>query len=169
MLVMGFQGNAQDHFYPGPVQIPSLVLPLFNLKPDCPTENTSPEIGWKSPPEGTKSMAVGMYDPGTVTGKWHWIIYNIPPTVQKLVAGAGDPSKQLAPVGSVNSRSDFGTVGYTGPCLPKGSKPKPFVIAVFALKVERLELPPDTPASTVGAQLNANAIARSDITVFYTP
>lgn len=169
LLVMGLQASAQDTFSPGPVQIPAQTLPLFNLKLDCSSDRGSPEVNWKSPPEGTKSFAVGMYDPDTPGGKWYWLIYNIPPTVQKLVAGAGDPNKQLAPPGSVQGRSDFGTLGYRGPCLPKGSRPRPLVIAVFALKIERLDLPVNAPAASVGAQLNANAIARSDITVYYTP
>jgi hypothetical protein len=168
VLLLGIGAMAQSTLDPGLLQFPLPALPFQGLKPDC-APTTSPEVGWKSPPEGTKSIAVAMYDPGTISGKWHWLIYNIPPKVQKLVAGAGDPTRQLAPLGSVQGRSDFGNLGYRGPCLPKGSKPRPYIIVVYALKVERLDIPADASAASVGAQLSANALARSDITVYFTP
>src|SRR5438874_1467215 len=59
----------------------------------CSGTNVSPEINWRSVPDGTKSLALTVFDPDapTQSGFWHWTIYNIPPTVTEIPRGAGNP------------------------------------------------------------------------------
>jgi Raf kinase inhibitor-like YbhB/YbcL family protein len=131
--------------------------------------NVSPALSWSGAPADTKSFAVTLYDPDAPTGSgwWHWLLFNIPASVTSLPAGAGDPAGKLAPAGTVQTRTDYGTYGYGGPCPPPGDKPHRYVLTVFALKVERLELGPDSSGALVGFNLNANALAKASVTSYY--
>jgi Raf kinase inhibitor-like YbhB/YbcL family protein len=134
----------------------------------CDGGNVSPDLGWKNAPPGTKSFAVTVYDPDAPTGSgwWHWLIFDIPAAVAHLPAGAGDP-KKLAPAGSVQSRTDFGTEGYWGPCPSKGDKPHRYVFTVYALKVEKLGTPATASGAMVGFGLNSQALAKATVTARY--
>ncbi len=135
----------------------------------CTGKNVSPELQWSGAPAEAKSFALTVYDPDAPTGSgfWHWQIFNIPPSVTKLAAGAGDPKRGLAPAGSVHGRNDYGAIGYGGPCPPPGDKPHRYVFTVFALKVPRIDLDASATAAVVGFNLNANALARASFTATY--
>jgi Raf kinase inhibitor-like YbhB/YbcL family protein len=133
----------------------------------CNGQNLSPALEWANAPAGTKSFAVTMYDPDAPTGSgwWHWVMYNIPGSTTGLVAGAGNGRN--APRGSAEGATDFGTKGYGGPCPPVGDKPHHYHITVFALKVDRLDVPGNATAAYVGFNLNANKLATARVTGLY--
>ena len=133
----------------------------------CNGQNTSPALNWSNAPAGTKSFAVTAYDPDAPTGSgwWHWVMYNIPADVTGLAAGAGNGRN--APRGSQEGRTDFGTKGYGGPCPPAGDKPHHYHFKVFALKVDKLDVPGDASAAMVGYNLNANKLATATLTGLY--
>ena len=80
----------------------------------CSGKNTSPALNWKTPPKGTESFAITMYDPDAPTGSgwWHWIIFNIPSNINSLKSGAGDNATSIAPKGSVQSTTSYGQPGF---------------------------------------------------------
>jgi Raf kinase inhibitor-like YbhB/YbcL family protein len=131
----------------------------------CTGGNISPELSWSEAPKDAKSFAVTLYDPDAPTGSgwWHWIIFNIPASVTKLEAGAGDPKSGKAPEGSVQSLTDFGAPGYGGPCPPEGSKPHRYIFTVFALKTDKLDAKQAASGAMVGFMLNANKIATATL------
>jgi len=133
----------------------------------CAGQNISPTLQWSNPPAGTKSFAVTAYDPDAPTGSgwWHWVMYNIPAGTTGLAAGAGNGRN--APRGSAQGTTDFGTKGYGGPCPPVGDKPHHYHFTVFALKVDRLDLPGNATAAMVGFNLNANKLATARVTGLY--
>jgi Raf kinase inhibitor-like YbhB/YbcL family protein len=135
----------------------------------CTGKNISPELKWAGEPEGTKSFAVTVYDPDAPTGSgwWHWVVYNIPAGVHELAAGVGDTNGKLLPIGAVQGRTDFGTAGFGGACPPPGDKPHRYIFRVFALKVEKLELPADATAALVGYMLNMNKLAVAEFQALY--
>lgn len=135
----------------------------------CTGQNISPVLQWNNPPAGTKSFAVTAYDPDAPTGGgwWHWVIYNIPASVNRLAADAGKPGGRMAPRGSVQGNTDFGTAGYGGPCPPPGDKPHRYIFTVYALKVDRLNLPRNATAAYVGFNLHANVLGTAQITALY--
>ena len=133
----------------------------------CNGQNISPALNWSNAPPGTKSFAVTAYDPDAPTGSgwWHWVMYNIPADATGLVAGAGNGRN--APRGSQEGRTDFGSKGYGGPCPPAGDKPHHYHFTVFALKVDKLDVPGDATAAYVGFNLNANKLATARVTGLY--
>ena len=124
---------------------------LFN-EWGCTGDNISPELSWTDVPEGTKSFAITMYDPDAPTGSgwWHWLVINIPADTKGLVSNAGRKGGAYLPKGASMVRNDFGFVGYGGACPPKNAKPHQYHITVFALDVERIDLPKDATAALAG-------------------
>jgi hypothetical protein len=107
----------------------------------CAGDNVSPALAWTGAPKGTKSFVLTVYDPDAPTGSgwWHWVVFNISAAATGLPKGAGDPSKHLLPAGSIQSRTDYGTAGYGGPCPPQGDKPHRYQFTLYALDVEKIE------------------------------
>jgi len=135
----------------------------------CTGKNISPALKWSGEPAKTKSFAVTVYDPDAPTGSgwWHWVVYNIPADVHELAEGAGDASGKRLPPGAVQGRTDFGTAGFGGACPPEGDKPHRYIFQVYALKVEKLDLPAEASAAMVGFMLNANKLAVAKFTAQY--
>ncbi|MSQ77805.1 MAG: YbhB/YbcL family Raf kinase inhibitor-like protein [Nitrospiraceae bacterium] len=135
----------------------------------CSGGNVSPELRWEQAPKETKSFAVTVYDPDAPTGSgwWHWIIFNISPSVTSLPAGAGKPDGNSAPQGSIQSMTDFGQPGYGGPCPPQGDKPHRYIFTVYALKVDQLPLKKEASGAMTGFYLNQNALGKTSFTALY--
>lgn len=158
------------------LESPDLV-PGARLKPaqvyrgyGCEGGNQSPDLAWHGAPAGTRSFAVTVFDPDAPTdhGWWHWAIYDIPAQVTALPAGAGNPARGLAPAGSSQAINDFGTPGFGGACPPAGDKAHRYVFTVYALKVERLELPANAKAAEANRRIGANALGKASLTATYS-
>jgi len=134
----------------------------------CNGNNLSPQISWSGAPQDTKSFAITVYDPDAPTGSgwWHWTIFNIPADVTQLQEGASlDPAK--LPVGSIQGRTDFGKPGYGGACPPPGDKPHRYILTVYALKTDKVDLNQDSSGAIVGYFLNQNLLAKASLTAKY--
>lgn len=137
----------------------------------CTGENVSPELSWSNPPEGTKSFAVLMHDPDAPTGGagfWHWIVYNIPASTRSLPQGAGAADGKALPPGAIQAENDFGDAAWGGPCPPPGSGVHKYNYTVYALAVEKLDLPKNVKASVAGFTINKNAIGKATLIVPYS-
>ncbi len=136
----------------------------------CEGANVSPVLQWQGAPPDTKSFAITLYDPDAPTGSgwWHWAVFNIPADVRSLALNAGNPQANLMPVGSTQSRTDYGKPGYGGPCPPAGDKPHRYQFTVYALKTDKLPLDENAPAAMVGFYLHQNLIRKSVLTGFYS-
>jgi len=135
----------------------------------CTGSDISPALEWHGAPAKTKSYAITLYDPDAPTGSgwWHWVVYNIPASVTKLAAGAGDPKKNLLPPGAAQGNTDFGSPGYGGPCPPAGDKPHPYHLTVIALDIDKLDIPATATAAYVGFNLHGHTIGKAEITALY--
>ena len=116
---------------------PTLICP-------CPGKNVSPQLGWHNVPEGTKSLAILMYD---VDGQFgagvsHWVAYNILPTTTELKEGDGTTGTGFT--GGSGTRSN---ANYVGPCPPQGDGPHHYLITVMATDLE-----PNLPAGLTREQ-----------------
>lgn len=114
------------------IRIKSNFEENFPKKYTCDGENVSPPLEWSSDP-GCKGFALIMEDPDAPSGNFvHWVLYNIPPTVNRLTEGL--PAKPaLEGIGS-QGRNDFGSIGYGGPCPPRGHGPHRYYIRLYALR-----------------------------------
>ncbi|HYD81645.1 MAG TPA: YbhB/YbcL family Raf kinase inhibitor-like protein [Paucimonas sp.] len=133
----------------------------------CDGGNRSPQMQWSGAPAGTKSFAVTMYDPDAPTGSgwWHWIVYNLPASVNGLGADAGQPGK--LPLEAKHGRNDYGRFDFGGACPPPGDKPHRYILTVHALRVEQLDVPNDASAALIGYMLNANRLGSATLTATY--
>lgn len=131
----------------------------------CQGGNQSPHIAWQGAPAGTKSFVVTVYDPDAPTGSgwWHWVVANIPAATAELVAGAGAQAAKL-PTGALPINNDASQPGYIGACPPVGQTHR-YVITVHALKVEKLDLPPNATPALVGYMSYLQGIGKAQTTV----
>jgi Raf kinase inhibitor-like YbhB/YbcL family protein len=140
----------------------------------CKGANLSPDLSWSDAPEGTKSFALMVHDPDAQTGGagiWHWVVINIPVNANSLEAGASTADGSKLPQGSRQIANDYvgmtGNSAWGGPCPPKGHKAHTYNFMIYALKVDRLELPSAATASQAGFFVNMNAIGKAQLAIKY--
>jgi Raf kinase inhibitor-like YbhB/YbcL family protein len=105
----------------------------------CDGSNGSPALAWSGVPVETRSFVVLCDDPDAPRGTWvHWLLYNLPADTCEL--GPGVPKLPELPSRARQGISDFGDVGYGGPCPPAG-KPHRYFFRLHALDAS-LSLPP---------------------------
>lgn len=133
----------------------------------CTGQNVSPAVMWKNAPAGTRSFALMVHDPDAPTGGagfWHWVVVDLPVGTSLIAQGAGTADGKRLPAGARQIPTDFGTAGWGGPCPPEGDKPHRYNFTVYALKVDKLDLPANATASLTGFMVNANTLARATFT-----
>ncbi len=133
----------------------------------CTGQNISPSLSWTGAPKGTKSFAITVYDPDAPTGSgwWHWVVFNIPASTTSIPKNAGDVKAKLMPEGAIQSRTDFGTDGYGGPCPPRGDKPHHYYFTVYAVDEAKLQFAKDDTAmpELVGYELHFHTLAKATL------
>jgi len=86
----------------------------------CDNLDFSPPLAWSKGPDVTKTYAIICDDPDAPRGTWvHWVLYNIPATVSDLPEN--QPKSESLPNGAHQGMTDFGSIGYGGPCPPGGT------------------------------------------------
>jgi len=135
-------------FYGGTVMAFTLTTNAFQpnqfipAKYTCDSKQTIPTLSWSDAPVGTQSFALIMDDPDTPMGLWiHWVLYNIPVTVNQLPTTAP---------GITQGKNSPGTLGYHGPCPPKGANAHRYYFTLYALD-SNLDLPEGATAAEVRA------------------
>lgn len=168
VLFAGFNASAalelKSNLKPGQSIPADYYANLFG----CTAKNQSPSLEWKNAPEGTKSFAVTYYDKDAPTGSgfWHYLLFDIPASVNKIALG--DLSKGKIPAGAVESNTDAGKPGFFGPCPPPGRK-HTYTYTVHALKVEKLGVPASSMPAFVGFNLWNNVIEKASFEVTAGP
>ncbi len=86
----------------------------------CDNLDFSPPLAWSKGPDVTKTYAIICDDPDAPRGTWvHWVLYNIPATVSDLPEN--QPKSESLSNGAHQGMTDFGSIGYGGPCPPGGT------------------------------------------------
>ncbi|MGA9119965.1 MAG: YbhB/YbcL family Raf kinase inhibitor-like protein [Bacteroidota bacterium] len=103
-------------------------------------KNVSPGFAWKDGPVETKSFAFSIVDPHPVAKNWvHWLAIDIPFNSREIPEGASNTDRM--PKGCRELMNTYGEQGYGGPAPPIGTGPHPYVATLYALTVEKLDLP----------------------------
>ena len=106
---------------------------LIPAKYTCDGADISPPLQWDAAPEGTKSIALISDDPDAPMGTWvHWVLFNMPAETKELAEDI--PTDETLPNGARQGTSDFGRVGYGGPCPPSGTHR--YFFKIYALDAE---------------------------------
>lgn len=173
----------QEEFMADTAQQFQLRSPAFDdggTIPDAYAEasRASPPLAWSAPPEGTRSFALAVTDPDVPEefkfprAFAHWMVHDIPRDVRTLGEGASHGGDM--PAGSTQLNSDFVTFripgfgrGWGGPWPPDGSHR--YVFTLYALKVDRLELPPDADYPQFAAAVLPVTISSATLIGHYGP
>ena len=89
---------------------------------------------------------------------------NIPKEVTSIEEGA---SKKRMPAGVVEIKNSFGDIGHGGPEPPKGTSDHPYVVTLYALNMEKLELAVSTSLSTFKKAIEGKVIEFASTTGKY--
>jgi Raf kinase inhibitor-like YbhB/YbcL family protein len=122
----------------------------------CDGEDASPRLEWSGVPVETRSFALICDDPDAPRGTWlHWTLYNLPAEAVELDAGV--PLLPELPSGARQGMTDFGRVGYGGPCPPPG-KPHRYFFRLYALGAV-LNLAPGVKRAELEAAMRDHVLA----------
>lgn len=83
----------------------------------CDGKDVVPELAWSGAPESARALVLVVDDPDAPGGVFtHLLAWNVRPDARELVEGAAPQS-----LGATLGKNDFGKLGWSGPCPPKGS------------------------------------------------
>jgi Raf kinase inhibitor-like YbhB/YbcL family protein len=136
----------------------------------CDGQGLSPELSWKSPPEGTHSFALIVTDKDSAFASYvHWVVYNLPAATRELPQGI--VKQDQLPDGSRQGRNGFciswtgfclfSEIGYIGPC-PPGKSPHRYVFDLYALN-SKLGLSSGATKQQVLKAMDGHVLAKSEL------
>ncbi len=127
--------------------------------------NLSPSVGWSGVPERAQSIVVIVEDPDAPppqTPFVHWLVYNIPPTVERLPQDIPKVKQPEQPAGVAQGLNSSGSVGWFGPKPPKGDPPHHYHFQVFVLDRD-LKLPPGARRQDVLEAMSGHVIGKGQV------
>jgi hypothetical protein len=131
---------------------------MIPSKYTCDGEDISPPLEWQTLPTETKSIAIIADDPDAPGKTWvHWLIWNLPPSFKSLDENI-EPSDELA--GATQGTTDFGRVGYGGPCPPGGTHR--YFFKIYALD-ETLDLEPYATKKDLVEAMQPSILAQGEL------
>src|SRR4030065_556302 len=81
--------------------------------------------------------------------------------------GGKIPIQCVMPAVSIELKNSFGDIGYGGPQPPKGTGDHPYVVTLYSLSVEKLDLGVNTSLSAFKKALEGKVIGSASITGKY--
>jgi Raf kinase inhibitor-like YbhB/YbcL family protein len=126
----------------------------------CEGQDISPEISWADAPKETKSFVLVLHDPDAprANGFYHWVMYNIPPRVERIPENA--PKHATLPGLGLQGKNDAGKTGYMGPCPPSGTHR--YFFRLYSLR-ESLDLKPGADYKDVLSAIEGKIIEQTEL------
>lgn len=128
-------------------------------------KNISLPLQWTDPPAGTKSFALICYDKHPIANNWiHWLVVDIPPNVRSFEENASGTEKMS---GARELFNTFGFKGWGGPMPPEGSGVHEYEFHIYALAVEKLDVPERLTLEEFLNAMQGKVIAEAKLTGIY--
>ena len=132
---------------------------LIPPKYTCDGADISPPLQWDHVSEATKSIAIISDDPDAPVGTWvHWVMFNLPADTRELQENI--PKDEILPNGGRHGITDFGRIGYGGPCPPSGTHR--YFFKIYALDTE-LDLAAGTAKSDLLNAMEGHILAEGQL------
>jgi len=148
----------------------SLSSPVFQesekipSKYTCDGQDISPPLMWGEPPSGTQAFALIMDDPDAPGGVFtHWVIFNLPVDSRELPEAV--PHNNQLDNKALQGMTDFGRVGYSGPCPPTGPAHH-YLFSLYALD-QPLDLNAGASKKQVLDAMQGHILAQGQLTGIY--
>lgn len=126
----------------------------------CDGEDKSPALAWTAPPASAKSLTLTVTDPDAPSGTFtHWVVYNLPANINGLPVGV--PKQGQLAHGGRQGKTDFGQVGYGGPCPPAGKEHR-YVFTLYALDT-MIDVDAGAPRDHVEAAMKGHLVAKGEL------
>ncbi len=127
-------------------------------KHSCEGADSSPELKISAVPAAARSLALLCEDPDAPGGLWvHWVLFDLSPKTTAIPEGQA--KTQFILNGAAQGLSDFGRLGYGGPCPPPG-KPHRYFFKLYALSAP-LALEPGADRGAVLAAMKGKTLAEA--------
>jgi len=140
-------------------------IPIQYVMPGAGGKNISIPLSWKNVPPGTRSFALSVVDPHPVAQNWvHWLVIDVPKDATAIEEGA---SGKKMPKGSVELKNSFGSLGYGGPQPPPGTGDHPYVVTLYALNAETLDLGVNSTLAVFKEAIEGKVIESAKVTGLY--
>lgn len=129
----------------------------------CDGRDVSPPLSWTGIPQGTKSLALTVFDPDAPDPAapkmtWvHWVLYNMPADAIGLPQGVAGTD---LPAGTRQGVNDWRRIGYGGPCPPIGRHR--YFFKLYALSTELPDLGKPTRAELEKA-MRGHVLAETEL------
>lgn len=121
-------------------------------------DGVNPELIIHNVPPEAKSLALIVDDPDAPGGTFtHWTVWNIRPDTERI-------KEESIPPGAIEGMTDFGRIGYGGPCPPSGTHR--YVFTLYAL-TDTLNLPEGAPRAELERSIEELVCARASLTGTY--
>lgn len=131
-------------------QIPSVYT--------CDGEDLAPVLEIANVPLAAKELVLIADDPDAPMGTWvHWVLYNVPPETTRL-------DNTNLPEGAKQGMTDFGRVGWGGPCPPSGVHR--YFFKLYAID-KNLDLPSGSTKYQVEKAIEGHVIEKTELVGLY--
>ncbi|WP_402844644.1 YbhB/YbcL family Raf kinase inhibitor-like protein [Microbacterium sp. GXS0129] len=133
--------------------------------------DVSPQLSWSEVPQGTRSLALSVFDPDAPTGSgfWHWAVFDLPADLRSLPAGAGSGDATALPGGSVTLPNEMRLSRYIGAAPPAGTGTHRYFFVLDALDVTHLEIAESATPAILGFNRHFHSLARGVLMGTATP
>lgn len=125
----------------------------------CEGEDIAPDLTWADVPADAVEIVIVVDDPDAPGGTFtHWTAWGLRPDSAPI---DGD-----LPQGAVEGTTDFGQVGYRGPCPPAGHGPHRYRFRVLALDAA-LDLPRGATPAQLSDAISGHVLAWGQLQASY--